>query len=103
MKNHAIVALAVLAAVSSCRKDSRTETSAATTTTPADAASTVVKRYAMDRATFNDTAFRLNVPVYWTADKNHDGTVDPDEVAALLFYPSEGRWVSKGSFTDAVR
>ena len=102
MKNHAIVALALVAAAASCKKDSRTDTSAATTTTSADAASSVVKKYAMERAAFNDTAFRLNLPVYWTADKNHDGNVDPDEVAALLFYPTEGRWVSKGSFTDAV-
>src|SRR5262249_41554504 len=55
--------------------------------------------YAIDRATFNETAFRLNVPVYWSADKNSDGAVDPDEVASLLFFPTEGKWTDNGKFT----
>jgi len=53
----------------------------------------------MDRVVFNRNAVRANVPVYWVADANHDGVVDPNEVTSLLFYPSEGRWVRDGAFT----
>ncbi len=55
----------------------------------------------LDRATFNRMAVRLNQPVYWVKDANGDGVVDPNEVAALLFYPTEGAWVDGGKFTDA--
>jgi hypothetical protein len=55
--------------------------------------------YAIDRMTFNETAFRLNVPVYWAADKNSDGAIDPDEVTSLLFFPTEGKWTDGGKFT----
>ena len=30
----------------------------------------------LDRAAFNEAAVRLNVPLYWTNDANHDGKVD---------------------------
>jgi hypothetical protein len=59
----------------------------------------------LSRADFNRVAVRENLPVYWTADRDRDGALDPDEVAALLFYPTEGRWVEGGAFTaelDAV-
>ncbi|HEU0033101.1 MAG TPA: hypothetical protein VFQ53_20855 [Kofleriaceae bacterium] len=42
---------------------------------------------------------RANVPVYWIADKDSDKSLDPDEVASLLFYPTEGKWVTSGRFT----
>ncbi len=54
---------------------------------------------ALARAEFNRWAVRLNAPVYWIEDKNHDGAIDPDEVASLLFYPTEGRWSSASAFT----
>src|ERR1022692_3805564 len=53
----------------------------------------------IDRAAFNRAAVRLNLPLYWTADKDQNRTVSPDEVASLLFYPTEGRWVEGGAFT----
>jgi len=37
---------------------------------------------------FNRLAVRLNLPIYWIEDKNNDKTIDPDEVAQLLFYPT---------------
>ena len=30
----------------------------------------------------------MNLPVYWIADANNNKTLDPDEVAPLLFYPT---------------
>jgi hypothetical protein len=60
----------------------------------------VAKRHdAVPRADFNRWAVRLNLPIYWIADKNKDGSLDPDETASLLFYPMAGHWVASGSFT----
>lgn len=53
----------------------------------------------IERDAFNRGAVRLNLPVYWVADKNKNGEIDPDEVAALLFYPTEGHWVKDGQLT----
>jgi hypothetical protein len=55
----------------------------------------------IDRAAFNRAAVRLNLPLYWVADKDANGTVSPDEVASLLFYPTEGHWVDGAAFTKA--
>ncbi|MDD5306715.1 MAG: hypothetical protein PHU25_05275 [Deltaproteobacteria bacterium] len=55
----------------------------------------------IDRPTFNRLAVRLDLPVYWIADRNGNAAVDPDEVASLLFYPTEGQWVANGTFTPA--
>lgn len=56
---------------------------------------------ALSRIDFNRWAVRLNLPLYWVADSNHDGRVQPDEVASLLFYPEPGNWVADGHFTPA--
>jgi len=53
----------------------------------------------VERRAFNQAAMRLDLPVFWTADANSNGAVDPDEVVALLFYPTPGHWVDKGRFT----
>ena len=37
---------------------------------------------------FNRIAVQQNLPVYWIADRDQDKTIDPDEVAQLLFYPA---------------
>jgi hypothetical protein len=55
----------------------------------------------VDRLAFNRAAVRLNLPVYWIADDNANGAVDPEEVAALLFYPETPRWTEAGRFTPA--
>lgn len=57
----------------------------------------------LDRAGFNRTAVRLNLPLYWAADRNGNGAPDPDEIAALRFFSTTGAWVDKGAFTDAYR
>lgn len=56
---------------------------------------------AIARADFNRWAVRLNLPVYWIADEDGDREIDPGEVAALLFYPSEGSWTQGGALTPA--
>lgn len=53
------------------------------------------------RAEFNQAAVRLNLPVYWKADADNDGVIDPAEVAALRFYPTSQVWVEAGEFTPA--
>ena len=53
----------------------------------------------MERIDFNRNAVRANLPVYWADDANHDSVIDPGEVAALLFYPTEGHWVQDGKLT----
>ncbi len=45
-------------------------------------------RNALARADFNRIAVRENLPVYWTADANNNKTLDGDELAQLLFYPT---------------
>jgi hypothetical protein len=58
---------------------------------------------AVDRATFNRAAVRLNLPLYWTIDANKNGAIEPSETATLLFYPasSSAKWVEAGAFTSA--
>lgn len=54
----------------------------------------------MKRADFNRFAVRLNLPVYWIADDG-DGRIEPEETAALLFYPTTETWTAAGAFTPA--
>jgi hypothetical protein len=75
--------------------------SVADAATPPDAASKPVTYDALPRADFNRWAVRENLPVYWIADANKDGKLEPDEVASLLFYPTQAVWVSGGAFTPA--
>lgn len=56
---------------------------------------------ALPRAELNRWAVRQNLPLYWIADANDNQQVDPDEVAPLLFYPTDGAWVAGGKFTPA--
>lgn len=51
------------------------------------------------RADFNRLAVQLNLPVYWAADTNGDGGVQPDEISTLLFYPTHPSYVQNGAFT----
>ena len=53
----------------------------------------------VERLAFNRAAVRLNLPLYWVADADADGSVDPDEVVTLLFYPTATRWMEGGRFT----
>ncbi len=70
---------------------------AQTTTPEAQAAPSYA---GLPRLRFNQMAMQLNLPLFWVADVDEDGAVDPDEVRALLFYPSHPEWVADGHFTD---
>jgi len=54
---------------------------------------------ALSRDDFNRLAARLDLPLFWTADRNGNAAADPDEVVSLLFYSTEGRWVQDGANT----
>lgn len=56
---------------------------------------------ALSRLRVNQLAVRLDLPLFWEADRDQDGQVDPDEVRSLLFYPTQGDWVRDGAFTPA--
>ncbi|MBN8612969.1 MAG: hypothetical protein J0L92_20425 [Deltaproteobacteria bacterium] len=49
---------------------------------------TSMREAQIDRARFNQLALRLDLPLFWAEDANGNGEPDPDEVRALLFYPS---------------
>lgn len=73
---------------------------------PVGSAATQASPAAFDRiarADFNRYAVRLDLSVFWMQDRNGNHAIDPDEVAALLFYPTEGHWVAGGTFTPAFR
>jgi hypothetical protein len=53
----------------------------------------------LDRATVNRMAQRLDLPLFWAADSNGDGAIDPGEVKSLLFFPSAPAWTRGGRFT----
>ena len=55
----------------------------------------------ISRSRFNRLAVRLNLPLFWVADKNRNRRVDPAEIAGLMFYPDQRKWVEKGRFTKA--
>ena len=69
---------------------------AQTTTPEAQAAPSYA---GLPRLRFNQLAMRLNLPLFWAADADEDGAVDPDEVRALLFYPTDGRVGRRRRFT----
>jgi hypothetical protein len=55
----------------------------------------------LDRLRFNQLAMRLDLPLFWGADVNGSGAPDPDEIHALRFHATEGRWTEGASFTGA--
>jgi hypothetical protein len=56
---------------------------------------------ALSRDDVNRLASRLDLPLFWLADPDADGVVDPGEVVGLLFYTTQGQWVAAGAFTPA--
>jgi hypothetical protein len=60
------------------------------------------RRYnAIARSEFNRFAVRANLPVYWIADSNGDNAIEPNEIAALLYYPTTEQWSKDGKFSAA--
>jgi len=54
---------------------------------------------ALSRAEFNRWALRQDLSMFWVADANHDGQLQPAELSALLFFPDDGPWVQEGAFS----
>ena len=54
---------------------------------------------ALSRAEFNRWALRQDLSMFWVADANHDGQLQPEELTSLLFFPEDGPWVQDGKFT----
>ncbi|MGE3544978.1 MAG: hypothetical protein AB7L28_13645, partial [Kofleriaceae bacterium] len=99
--NRALVLIAVLGAVA-CKSKAAPPTPAEQGSGSAGAAQLAATSFdRVSRPQFNRWAVRLNLPVYWIADHDSDNTIDPDEVADLLFYPTQGSWVGDGKLTPA--
>jgi hypothetical protein len=63
---------------------------------------TSMKLDAVTRADFNRLAAELALPIFWSQDKNKDGALDADELAAywgLVPGATLGEYVSAGAFT----
>lgn len=75
-----------------------------TAATTSETTATATKRHCPKaRAHFNRAAVRLNLPLYWMADANNDGTPNPEEIAELLFYPDSGRFFAEGKPTAELQ
>ncbi len=53
----------------------------------------------LPRLRFNQLAMQLDLPLFWAADADEDGAIDPDEVRTLMFYGSAPAWSEGGRFT----
>jgi hypothetical protein len=97
-----VLLVATAAAGSACKK--REEPQPRTGSGSAIAAPASSSKDQISRADFNRFAVRLNLPVYWVADTNNNKALDPDEVAALLFYPTSSsvHWIKDGAFTPEL-
>ncbi|WP_437563959.1 hypothetical protein [Sorangium sp. So ce542] len=54
------------------------------------------------RLDFNRIAVELDLPLFWIADRNSSGAVEPDEVAALWHHTKAPAWVASGAFTPEL-
>lgn len=59
----------------------------------------------LDRATFNQLATESALPLFWIEDRNHDDTLQPDELAVLTGVGREpaSHWRTAGQFTPALQ
>ncbi|XXX82203.1 hypothetical protein WMF30_25935 [Sorangium sp. So ce134] len=51
------------------------------------------------RLDFNRIAVELDLPLFWVADRNSSGAVEPDEVSAFWHHTRAPAWVAAGAFT----
>ncbi|MBA2539589.1 MAG: hypothetical protein H0V17_08140 [Deltaproteobacteria bacterium] len=66
--------------------------------TPGPGPTQVARHDQIARTDFNRWAVRLNLPIYWIADPNANKSLDADEVATLLFYPTAVPYTANGAF-----
>ena len=91
--------LAPLVALACKQESGPTPAPSATASAQPTASAKPKAHAALDRETVNRVAVRLNLPLYWVADRNKNGAIDPDEVVTLLFYPTAPEWSKNGAFT----
>lgn len=104
----ALLSLPLLAACGSSAPSPVVPPPAALPATPAATASAAhpadasPPRPALDRVPrleYNRIAFELALPVFWIADTNKSGAVDPDEVSTVWGIAPAVKWVEDGKFT----
>ena len=93
----ALVAGRALAALPGCSRGS-------TSGSPASSTVASSSRYnALSREEFNRLAAAHDLPLFWRADANHDGAIEPDELAVLVGFPDSdvNRWIDQsGDFSQ---
>src|SRR5579872_6304194 len=70
---------------------------------PASQATAPKRHDAFSREEFNRRAAAHFLPLFWRDDANHDGAIEPDELAILWGYPEsdQNRWIDQsGDFTS---
>ncbi|MBX3271943.1 MAG: hypothetical protein KF729_16865 [Sandaracinaceae bacterium] len=95
----AALALAASSALAGCECSSD-ERPAPTSADPADPPAPA-SYDRLERLRFNQLAVVTNTPLFWAADDDGDGAVDPGEIRTLRFYPSAPAYVAGDAFTDA--
>ena len=99
-----VVSLVIAAAaLTGCEeKPSPPPAASATPPTSAAAPAPAAKLDAVPRLQLNRLAAELDLPLFWIADTNNNGAIDPDEVATLWGVTATAPvWVDKGKFTPA--
>lgn len=66
---------------------------------PADASPPRPALNRVPRLEYNRIAFELALPVFWVADTNKSGAIDPDEVSTVWGITPAEKWVEDGKFT----
>ncbi|AUX32723.1 MULTISPECIES: hypothetical protein [Sorangium] len=100
----ALAALAAIAAEAACARPHapppvEPPKAAEPAPTAAQAAPSAPPFGQIPRLDFNRIAVELDLPLFWIADRNGSGAVEPDEVAALWHHTKAPAWVAAGAFT----
>jgi len=99
-----LLGLLACAALSSCDSSKSNQASAPPAASGAGDATKAAPKItynAIERKLFNRIAVQMDLPLFWVEDKNGNGAIEPDEVASLAFYPTQGNWVDGAKFTSA--
>lgn len=102
MKQIAPALLALAALLTIGCGDNRAVTDPAAPSSSTDAR--VAKLDRLSRLDFNRRAAELNLPIFWRADANSDGALEPGELAVLwgVVPTTQDAWVENGSFTSKM-